>query len=95
VGITLYELCTVRPALRVRKRGELKRAIRRGDLPAPRSVCPHVPVPLAAIIMKAAAVDPRHRYQSADELVSDLLRFLNGEHVAASSQRWLGRKRSQ
>lgn len=94
LGITLHELCTLRPAFDANNKSQLKQAIRRGEIIAPRSVNRHVPAPLEAIILKAAAADPRHRYQSADDLKSDLLRFLNGGRVKAYSRHWLPGQRA-
>ncbi len=93
LGVTLHELCTLAPAFQARTRSELKQAICRGDVIVPRTANPKLPVALEAIILKAVAADPQRRYQSADELKSDLLRFINGQPVTASDRRWLRRKR--
>ena len=42
-----------------------------------------VPATLEAIILKAMAKDPADRYQTADEMRADLLRFINGQPVEA------------
>ncbi len=39
--------------------------------------------PLRAIIERATAVDPAHRYESAAALAADVVRFADGERVAA------------
>jgi serine/threonine protein kinase len=87
LGVTLHELCTLKPAFEAKTRAGLKQAIRRGEIIIPRTVEPLVPAPLEAVILKAAAADPQQRYQSADEFKSDLLRFLNGRRVAAPLRR--------
>ena len=45
---------------------------------------PDVPPALEQIIMSALAKDPDHRYQSADDLRADLLRFRRGRPLAAA-----------
>ncbi|MGE0378159.1 MAG: serine/threonine-protein kinase [Planctomycetaceae bacterium] len=87
LGVTLHELCTLKPAFEAKTRAGLKQAIRRGEIIIPHEIEPLVPPPLEAVILKAAAADPEQRYQSADELKSDLLRFLNGRRVTATSRR--------
>ncbi|MBX3437046.1 MAG: serine/threonine protein kinase [Planctomycetaceae bacterium] len=88
LGITLYELCTLRPAFPAKTRTGLKQAICRGEIVTPRAVQSQIPPSLEAIILKAAAADPAQRYQTADELKCDLLRFLNGGRVLAATRRW-------
>ena len=46
-------------------------------------VAPGVPAELVAIIDKALAAEPQHRYPHAGELAEDLRRFLTGQLVAA------------
>ncbi len=96
LGVTLHELCTLAPAFQARTRSKLKQAICQGDVVVPRTANPKLPAALEAIILKAVAADPQRRYQSADELKSDLLRFINGQPVAAASnRRWLRRRRKR
>jgi eukaryotic-like serine/threonine-protein kinase len=45
---------------------------------------PDIPPALEQIIMSALAKDPEHRYQSADDLRADLLRFRRGRPLAAA-----------
>jgi serine/threonine protein kinase len=77
-GATLYELCTLRPAFSAKTRKELLRDIPTGTFAKPTAVNPAVPAPLERIILKCMARDVAQRYQSADLLHADLLRFLNG-----------------
>ena len=49
----------------------------------PSSLNPAVPADFEAIVMKAMAKDPDDRYQSAAELRDDLVRFHQGQPVAA------------
>ena len=49
----------------------------------PRKIRPEIPRDLEAICLKCLEKQPRHRYQSASEMQSDLLRFLDGLPVLA------------
>lgn len=58
------------------------------------------PRALRAVVERAMAVDPAQRYENARELGDEVLRFLDGEPVAAYREnaieragRWLGRNR--
>jgi beta-lactam-binding protein with PASTA domain len=51
--------------------------------PAPRELNPSIPPTFEAIILKAMAKDPAHRYATAEELRADLLRFNEGRTVLA------------
>ena len=53
--------------------------------PLPSQLNPAVPPALEAVIMKALAKDPAGRYQSAEEMRSDLVRFVNGQPVMAAA----------
>lgn len=83
LGVTLYELLTLRRAFLQRDHDELVRAIRTGQLTSPRILCPSLPRDLDAIVLRAMARDPDRRYASASELAEDLRRFLDGRPVAA------------
>ncbi len=83
LGITLYEMATLRPAFVQEGRSGLIRAILREPLFPPRRLCPSMPCDLETVILKAAARDPQHRYASAAELRDDLLRFVEDRPVQA------------
>lgn len=64
----------------------------------PRSLSPTLPRPLAAILSKACAFDPAHRYRTAAELADDFRRWLRNEPVTAGGSparthltRWITR----
>jgi serine/threonine-protein kinase len=50
----------------------------------PSTVNPDVPPPLDAITLKCLAKNPENRYQTANELATDLGRFRRGEPVSAT-----------
>jgi len=51
--------------------------------PAPRELNPAIPPTFEAIILKAMAKNPEHRYATAEDLRADLLRFNEGRTVLA------------
>jgi serine/threonine protein kinase/Flp pilus assembly protein TadD len=76
LGLTLYELLTLRPAFDAEEHHRLLESILHDEPPAPRKLQPAVPRDLETIVLKAAARDPAHRYTTASELAADLQRFL-------------------
>ena len=56
----------------------------RDSPPAPRELNPTIPATFEAIILKSMAKDPAHRYQTAEDLRADLLRFTEGRSVLAT-----------
>lgn len=95
LGITLFELVTQQSAFDTDSRVGLINAIIAGEVRQADELSGEIPTDLAAVIAKAISLEPDHRYQSAGELASDLLRFINGERVAARPAggilRWLRR----
>jgi serine/threonine-protein kinase len=83
LGVTLYELLTLRPALDGRDRAEILRRIAEQEPTPPRRLNPAVPVDLETIVLKATSKDPAARYATAGDLAEDLGRFLEGEPVRA------------
>jgi serine/threonine protein kinase/Tfp pilus assembly protein PilF len=83
LGMTLYELATLRPAFRGRERHELLREITTDDPRAPRALNPSVPAELETILLKALEKNPAERYATAQELADDLKRFLDDRPIQA------------
>src|SRR5262249_4134176 len=83
LGMTLYELLTLKPAYATGDRLKLIESIRHTEAATPRSIDGHIPRDLETIVMKAIDKDPRRRYQSADEMGEDLRGFGNGEAIKA------------
>lgn len=77
LGLTLYELCTLRPAFDENDRVQLVRQVTTENPVAPRKINPHLPRDLETIILKAIEKQPSQRYSSAAELAEDLQRFLS------------------
>jgi len=83
LGLTLYELLTLRPAFDAPDRLQLIEQIKAEDPPRPRVLDSRVPRDLETIVLKAIAKDPQGRYQSAAALGEDLRRFLADEPIRA------------
>ena len=87
--MTLYEMLTLKAAFASDDRLKLIELIRQTEAPSPRSIDGRIPLDLETIVMKAIDKDPKGRYQSADEMVDDLQRFVNDEPIKASAlDRW-------
>jgi serine/threonine protein kinase len=85
LGLTLYELLTLRPAFDQFDSKELLYQVANVEPRPPRKLCPAVPRDLETIVLKAIARDPEHRYQSAAELANDLRRFTDDAPIRARS----------
>src|SRR5207247_2406688 len=77
LGITLYELATLRTAFAGRSGKAVIRAILEDTLTPPRRLIGGVPRDLETIVLKATERDPARRYSSAGELRDDLQRFID------------------
>ena len=83
LGLTLYELLTLRPAYAERTQGGLVQQVTAADPPAPRRLDRRIPSDLNTIILKAMAKEPERRYATASELAGDLQRFLEDRPIRA------------
>jgi eukaryotic-like serine/threonine-protein kinase len=83
LGLTLYELLTLRPAFQESDRARLIRAISHQEPAAPRKFDPHVPRDLETIVLKAITKEPAGRYAIAEDLREDLRRFLADRPIRA------------
>jgi WD40 repeat protein/serine/threonine protein kinase len=83
LGVTLYELLTLQPALTGDSRLELMRQLAEDDARSLRSIDMAIPQDLETIVLKSIAKVPADRYATAGELRDDLQRFLNDKPVVA------------
>ncbi len=85
LGLTLYELLTLRPAFDSGNRQQLLKQIALEEPIKPRALRPSIPRELETIVLKAAEKDPADRYPTAHSLADDLQRFLNNEPILAKA----------
>jgi len=85
LGVVLYEMVTGRPPFSGDNPVAIAYKHVREEAIAPTLVNRAVPPSLEAIVLQAMAKDPADRYQSADELRADLLRYVRGSSVLAHS----------
>ncbi|MCH8149244.1 MAG: peptide-methionine (R)-S-oxide reductase MsrB, partial [Planctomycetes bacterium] len=87
LGLVLYELLTLGPAMLAPTREGILRNIATKALAPVSSKNPAVSQDLEGVVHKATARDPDERYQTADEFAGDMQDWLNGKPVAAKPYR--------
>jgi serine/threonine protein kinase len=90
VGLVLYELLALRPAIEGKNTGDTIRKATAGVSISPRKYNSRIPLDLETIVLKSVAHDSRQRYISAGELRDDLQRFLSDRPIAARRTSLLG-----
>jgi serine/threonine protein kinase len=88
LGLVLYELLTLRPAVEAINRENLLRQIVTKPLVPVTWRNAAVPADLERVVHRATQKDPDERYPSAAELAAELDRFLTGKPVAAPLYRF-------
>jgi WD40 repeat protein len=83
LGVTLYELLTLRPAFDDVQRARVMERVRHEEPARPRKLEPRIPRDLETIVLKALAKEPARRYQAAADLAEDLRRYLADRPVRA------------
>lgn len=83
LGLTLFEMLTHEPAYSEVRAAALMKVKTQEPPPSPRSINPAVPADLETITLKASAMDPSDRYQTAREMAEDLDRFLHDLPILA------------
>jgi eukaryotic-like serine/threonine-protein kinase len=101
LGVTLYEMLTLKPAFRGRHRSEVMQKVQSQRFEPLARVCPDVPLDLTIIIGKAMAIEPGDRYANAQALEQDLVAFLEDRPIqarrlstVATMWRWCRRNRT-
>jgi WD40 repeat protein/Tfp pilus assembly protein PilF len=88
LGVTLYELLTLRPAFDDTNKARLvEKVLHEPPLP-PRKLDPHIPRDLETAVLKCLAKDPADRYASAEAVAEDLQRFLADRPIKARRTPW-------
>jgi eukaryotic-like serine/threonine-protein kinase len=83
LGVTLYELLTLCPAVDGRDRAEILRKVAEEEPTPLRRLNPAVPADLETIVLKTTAKDPTSRYATAQELAEDLRNYLEDRPIRA------------
>jgi beta-lactam-binding protein with PASTA domain/predicted Ser/Thr protein kinase len=86
LGIVLYEMLAGRPPFIGDSPVEVSSQHVHGTVPPPSEFNPSIPSDLQAIVMEALAKSPDQRYQSAEDLRTDLMRFSEGQPVRAAQR---------
>jgi serine/threonine-protein kinase len=101
LGATLYHLLTGHAPCEADGPGGAGRKVRAGEIPRPRSFRPRLAPALEAICLRALALKPEDRYESAEALKADLEHWLADEPVTAwreplpaRARRWMRRHRT-
>jgi serine/threonine protein kinase/WD40 repeat protein/Tfp pilus assembly protein PilF len=83
LGLTLYELLTLRPAFGAGDRNKLIHQLMHDEAPRPSRFNPALPRDLETIVLKAIERDPARRYQTAADMAADLKRFVEDRPIRA------------
>jgi serine/threonine protein kinase len=83
LGVTLYELLSLSPALGGKDRAQILRMLAEKEPANLRDVNSAVPRDLETIVHKAMAKEPAERYATSRELADDLQRFLLDRPILA------------
>jgi serine/threonine protein kinase len=101
LGVTLYELLTLRPAFSASDRHQLLGQILDDEPVKPRRFNSSIPRDLETIVMKAMEKEPSARYDSAQAMADDLKRLLAHQPIHArrpsfidQSVKWARRHRA-
>lgn len=91
VGLTLYELLTLHPAIEGKSPADVIRKATSGVITRPTVHRPELPRDLETIVLKCLAHEPKSRYRSAGDVRDDLHRFLASRPIAARRTGLMGR----
>src|SRR5262249_51476263 len=83
LGLTLYELLTLRPAFHEADRNKLVKQVMHDEPVRPRKLNPNVPRDLETAGLKAIARSRSHRSQPPAEMAEDLKRFVEDRPIRA------------
>jgi len=81
LGLTLYEMLTLKPAFTASHRVQLIHTILHDEPARPRKHVPQIPRDLETIVLKSIAKNPFDRFSTAAEMARDLGRFVAGHPI--------------
>jgi WD40 repeat protein/serine/threonine protein kinase len=87
LGMTLYELLTLKPAFDAATRARLIDQVIHDPPLAPRKRDPRVPRDLETVVLKSIAKEPAERYATAEALAADLENYLSDRPIVARRSR--------
>ena len=83
LGVVLFEMLAGRSPFVAATAAEIMRMVMTKDAPSPRPFAPGIPRDLEVIVGKCLERDPKRRYESAQALGDDLIRFLGRKPIKA------------
>lgn len=83
LGVTLFELLTLEPAVGSSNREEMIQQILNGQPRSLRRINRKIPRELETIVLKAMEREPQQRYETAGDLAEDLRRFVENLPIKA------------
>ena len=83
LGVTLYEILTLQPAIRGEGYREMLNEVAEQEPIAPKSIDPSLPIELDTIIRRAIAKLPSERYATAGDFADDLQSWLHDKPIKA------------
>jgi serine/threonine protein kinase/WD40 repeat protein len=83
LGVTLYELLTLKPAFTASQRVQLVSTIIHVEPVRPRKHDPLIPRDLETIVLKAIAKNPSDRFATARDMAKELSRFVDGRPISS------------
>ncbi|HRI66737.1 MAG TPA: protein kinase [Polyangium sp.] len=81
LGVILYELLTGEVPFDGEDAPKIIQQVLHRPPPHPRAIDPHIDLDLATICLRCLEKDPENRYQSAEDLVREIQRYLEGEPI--------------
>jgi|GEM_PF-1757725 len=81
LGVVLYELLTGRRLFDGSSEFEMIEKVRSCDIPPPSHHVPAIPKRVESIVLKSLEMEPEKRYQRAEDLHVDLMRYLDDERT--------------
>jgi serine/threonine-protein kinase len=84
LGVVLFEMATGQPPFAGDSPVSTAYKHVREDVVPPSRLVPSIPLELERVILTCLAKDPADRYQSADDVRADLLRFRRGQQVVGN-----------